>query len=217
MPAPATEIRTLAHPRFFYVDADIFRKHLEPDCMNHSCVQLDPHIAKHDICCQYGADVDLDERAAILSHGEQLRSIMDPDAAAAPWFTEEELIDPDYPSGKYVRTAVHNGGCVFLSHDKRGCAIHRASIEGGWDFHGVKPGICRLFPLTYTTDSILISDDYREYSCAYQPGTPTLYRALRSSIAALFGEELVIAMDAVEMDLRSTTPGAAQPSLRVIH
>ena len=43
----------------------------------------------------------------------------------------------------------HDGGCLFLSHDRRGCAIHRASLEQGWDFRGVKPTICRLFPLTY--------------------------------------------------------------------
>lgn len=216
MPQPANELRKLAHPRFHYVDAEVFRKPLVADCMTHSCVQVEPtHRARLDVCCQYGADVDLDERAAILAHAEQLRQILTPEAAAAPWFTEEVLLDPDYPSGKYVRTAVHGDGCVFLSHDQRGCAIHRASIEGGWDFHGVKPGICRLFPLTYTTDSILISDDYREYSCAYQPGTPTLYRVLRGSIAALFGEELVTAMDAVEADLRAAMPAHA-PSLRVI-
>ena len=213
MPQPAEELRKLDHPRFHYCDVEIFRKPLVPDCMTHSCAQLEPHVARVDICCQYGADVDLDERAAILSHAEQLKSIMTPEAAAAPWFTEEELIDPDYPSGKYVRTAVFGDGCVFLSQDQRGCSIHRASIEGGWDFHGVKPGICRLFPLTYTTDSILIADDYRDYSCAYTPGTPTLYRVQRSSIAALFGEDLVIAMDAIEAEVI----GKPQPvTLRVV-
>lgn len=214
MPQPASELRKLAHPRFHYCDVEIFRKPLVPDCMSHSCVQLEPHVARLDVCCQYGADVDLDERAAILARADQLREIMSPEAAAAPWFTEEELEDPDYPSGKYVRTAVFGDGCVFLSHDKRGCAIHRASIEGNWDFHGVKPGICRLFPLTYTTDSILIADDYVDYSCAFHPNTPTLYRVLRSSIAALFGEELVTAMDAVERSVQAAPPLA--PSLRVI-
>lgn len=216
MPQPAEELRELAHPRFHYCDVEIFRKPLVPDCMTHSCVQLEPHIARLDVCCQYGADVDLDERAAILARAEEIKRIMTPEAAAAPWFTEEEFLDPDYPSGRYVRTAVFGDGCVFLSQDQRGCSIHRASLEGGWDFHGVKPGICRLFPLTYTTDSILISDDYREYSCAYKPGTPTLYRVLRSSIAALFGEDLVIAMDAIEADVQRQINKAQPASLRVV-
>lgn len=216
MPVPANEIRKLAHPRFHYVDADIFRRPLVTDCMTHSCTQLEPHRQRLDVCCQYGADVDLDERAAILAHREQLKQLLRPEAAAAPWFTEEEEIDPDYPSGKYVRTAVFGDGCVFLSHDQRGCAIHRASLEGGWDFHGVKPGICRLFPLTYTTDSILIADDYVDYSCAFQPDTPTLYRVLRGSLAALFGEALVLAMDEVEAELRAQQGAARPASLRVV-
>lgn len=215
MPAPAEELRELAHPRFQYCDVEIFRKPLAPDCMTHSCVQYEPHVAQLDICCQYGADVCLDERKAILARADELKKIMNPDAAAAEWFTDEELPDPDYASGAYVRTAVFNGGCVFLSHDQRGCAIHRASIENGWDFHGVKPAICRLFPLTYTSDSILVSDDYREYSCAYTPGTPTLYRALRSSIAGLFGEALVAAMDAVEAEVGGKPVYAPPPVVRL--
>jgi Fe-S-cluster containining protein len=116
-----------------------------------------------------------------------------------PWFDESEPEqDPDVPSGTVVRTAVHDKGCLFLSHDKRGCAIHRASIEQGWDFRGVKPSICRLFPLSYGEGMILVSDDYVDYSCAYQADAPTLYQVAREALADLFGPELVRAMDAAE-------------------
>ena len=97
-----------------------------------------------------------------------------------------------------MRTAVHDKGCLFLSHDKRGCAIHRASLEQGWDFRGVKPSICRLFPLSYGEGMILVSDDYVDYSCAYQADAPTLYQVAREALADLFGPELVRAMDAAE-------------------
>jgi Fe-S-cluster containining protein len=203
-------VRELAHPRFRYVEVDLFRRTLVADCMTHQCQNLHPRRAQLDACCQYGADVDVGERDAILARRDELRRLLVPAAAATPWFTEDEEVDPDYPSGRHVRTTVFGSGCVFLSHDQRGCAIHRASIEGGWDFHGIKPNICRLFPLTYDCDSILISDDYRDYSCAFEPNAPTLYRVQRSTLAAIFGEELVAAMDAVEAEVlreQQRTPG----------
>ena len=80
----------------------------------------------------------------------------------------------------------------------RGCAIHRASLEQGWDFRGVKPSICRLFPLSYGEGTIVVSDDYPDYSCAYEDDAPTLYRVARDALADVFGAELVRAMDAAE-------------------
>jgi Fe-S-cluster containining protein len=104
-----------------------------------------------------------------------------------------------------VRTEVHEGGCIFLAHDRRGCAIHRAALEGGWDFRGVKPAICRLFPLSYEADAILIAEEYPEYSCAHVDG-PTLYRITRDALADLFGEALVVAMDAAEAQVLGAVP-----------
>ena len=209
--------RELAHPRFRFVEVDIFTRTLAADCMAHACQNLQPHRAQLDACCQYGADVDLAERDAILSHAGQLKQLLSPEAAAAPWFTEQVEIDPDYPSGRHVRTAVHGDGCVFLAHDGRGCAIHRASIEAGWDFHGIKPNICRLFPLTYDSDSILISDDYRDYSCAFVQGAPSLYRVQRSTLAAIFGPELVAELDAIEADLGAATGAATDAAAERSH
>lgn len=208
--------RPLAHPRFRLVEVDIFVRTLVADCMTHACENVQPHKPQLDACCQYGADVDLGERDAILSHSDELRRLLRPEAAAAPWFTEHVEVDSDYPSGRHVRTRVHGDGCVFLAHDRRGCAIHRASIEGGWDFHGIKPNICRLFPLTYDSDSILISDDYRDYSCAFSGNAPSLYRVQRSTLGAIFGAELVTALDAVEATLEPARRGTAPASLRVL-
>lgn len=199
---------SVAHDRFHRVDRAIFTRRVVADCMSHACTQVADEgvpLAKHrpllEACCQYGADVDVTERDAILTHAPQLRALLVPAAREAPWFTDEVQRDPDYPSGEHVRTAVFEGGCVFLAHDRRGCAIHRAALEGGWDFHQVKPHICRLFPMSYEGDAICISDDYEDYDCADAAGAPTLYRVARDTLAAVFGPALVAALDQVEAEV----------------
>ena len=200
------------HPRFRFAWYAIFTRKLVADCMTHSCKLVDrkPHADKLDACCQYGCDVDLHEREAILARAESIRPRLLPVVQNLPWFDDEIEHDTDYPSGQVVRTAVHGSGCLFLAHDRRGCAIHRASIEDGWDFRGVKPAICRLFPLSYEGDTLLIADEYEEYSCAHVEG-PTLYRITRDTLADVFGAPLVIALDAAESRVLADAP--RRPSL----
>ena len=201
------EVLALDHPRFRHVWASVFTRRLVADCMTHSCKMVDrePHLDKLDACCQYGCDVDLLERDAIVARESDIRPLLRAEVQALPWFDDEVEVDPDYPSGKVVRTSVHDDGCLFLAHDRRGCAIHRASIERGWDFRGVKPAICRLFPLSYEEDTILIADEYAEYSCAHVDG-PTLYRITRETLGDVFGAELVAAMDAAEARVLAAAP-----------
>jgi Fe-S-cluster containining protein len=175
--------------------------------MTHRCKMHETGREKLEACCQYGCDVDLFERAAIEQRAEAIRPILHVEVRNLPWFDDSEPeTDPDTPSGTVVRTAVHADRCIFLAHDQRGCAIHRASVEQGWDFHGVKPAVCRLFPLSYGDGAILVSDDYPDYSCAYEPTAPTLYRNGRATLAALFGEQLVRAMDAAEARVLAAAP-----------
>jgi Fe-S-cluster containining protein len=189
----------LDHPRFHAAEVAVFTKRVVADCMTHKCAMHATSTEKLDACCQYGCDVDLFERDAILKRADSIKPVLAAEVRELPWFDESEPEqDPDVPSGTVVRTAVHGGGCLFLSHDARGCAIHRASIEQGWDFRGVKPSICRLFPLSYGEGMIQVSDDYVDYSCAYEPDAPTLYQVARDALADLFGPELVRAMDAAE-------------------
>jgi len=187
----------LEHPRFRWAWTAVFTRKLAVDCMTHRCTMVETKREKLDACCQYGCDVDLRERDAIEARAGDIRALLRPEAQHTRWFDPEEEVDPDYPSGRVVRTEVFGGGCIFLAHDQRGCAIHRASIEQGWDMRGVKPAICRLFPLSYEDDAIVIADEYPEYSCAHVDG-PTLYRITRAALADVFGEALVVAMDAAE-------------------
>lgn len=197
----------LDHARFHHAWASVFTSRLVADCMTHACQMVDkqPRRDKLDACCQYGCDVDLREREAILARADDIRPLLRAEVQNVPWFDDEIEEDADYPSGKVVRTALHGDGCLFLAHGRRGCAIHRASIERGWDFRGVKPAICRLFPLSYEEDTILIADEYAEYSCAHVDG-PTLYRITRDTLGDVFGADLVAAMDAAEARVLAAQP-----------
>jgi Fe-S-cluster containining protein len=196
----------VVHPRFRRAERAIFVRRVVGDCMSHRCRTLAPDRVKLDACCQYGADTDLIERDAILAHEHEIRALLTTDARSAPWFTDEVEEDVDFPSGRHVRTQPFGDGCVFLSHDGRGCAIHRAAYENGWDFRGVKPHVCRLFPLTYDDESIVLSDDYPDYSCAFDPEAPTVYRNGRDTLADVFGPELVAALDAAEAAVLAAEP-----------
>ena len=201
-----TELVSVAHPRFRQVESGIFTLRVVANCLGYTCREREPTRIRLDACCQYGADTDVGERDQILAHADDIKRLLRPGAAAAPWFIAEVEADRDFPSGFRTRTARYEDGCVFLAHDKRGCAIHRASIESGWDFHGVKPAICRLFPLTFDEDSIGLSDDYTDYSCAFEPDAPTVYRNGRDTLGALFGDPLVDALDAVEARIVRAAP-----------
>jgi Fe-S-cluster containining protein len=195
----------LDHPRFRSAWASIFTRRFVADCMAHRCTMVETHAEKLDACCQYGCDVDLQERAAIEAHAGEIRTLLRDDAKDARWFDPEETVDADYPSGRVVRTEVHDGGCIFLAHDRRGCAIHRAALAHGWKLRGVKPAICRLFPLSYEADAIMIAEEFPEYSCAHTDG-PTLYRVARDTLADVFDEALVAAMDAAEAQVLNAAP-----------
>jgi Fe-S-cluster containining protein len=209
------EYLSVSHDRFHQVERAIFVRRFVADCMSHRCTQVaDEGVALPaqrpllDACCQYGADTDLGERDAILARRADIEPLLIPAARLVPWFGDELEADADQPSGYFVRTAVFGEGCLFLAHDKRGCAIHRASIEKGWSFEGVKPHICRLFPLSYDSDTITISDDFVDYDCADRPEAPTLYRVLRDTLASVFGQPLVNALDAVEATIVAAPPRA---------
>jgi hypothetical protein len=200
-----TSFIPLEHPRFRRAQRDLFVKKVTADCLSHSCRLVnDGGRVKLDACCQYGVDVDLAERDAISAHAPDIRRILREEVRDLPWFGDTAQADADFASGAFVRTRVHGDGCVFLAHDLRGCAIHRASLAAGWSFSGVKPHVCRLFPLSYESDAIVLSDDYADYSCSLDPAAPTVYRVARDAVGDIFGAALVAALDQAESVVRTT-------------
>src|SRR5262245_55499807 len=78
------EVIALDHDRFRYVWTGIFTRRLVADCMTHRCTMVDTHAKKLDACCQYGCDVDIAERAAILERASDIRPLLRADVAGRP-------------------------------------------------------------------------------------------------------------------------------------
>ena len=119
---------------------------------------------KLDACCQYGCDVDLFERDAIsLAAPSRSRACCAPSRAgrAVVRRVASPSDDPDVPSG--VGRAHRGASAVAACSSRtiaRGCAIHRASLEQGWDFRGTKPRSAGCSRCPTSEDAICISDDY---------------------------------------------------------
>jgi hypothetical protein len=152
--------------------------------------------------------VDLFERDAILRRTREVASVMPGELKqTARWFDEREPeADVDAPSGTIVRTATLDledeaSGCVFLHHGGgRGCALHRAAVEHGFDPAEIKPLVCRLYPISWGEQTIGLSDDFARYDCATAAG-PTVYRLMRSALLAVFGVDLVRQLDRLERQI----------------
>lgn len=194
------------HPKIHRVDGDIFTFTFAPDCMAHSCRnQGQDARQRNDFCCQYGADVLIPEKAAILRRRAEIASVLRPERQNPDgWFDERDPErDPDAPGGILLRTATSDlenetSGCVFLEHTgERGCGLHRTALEHGFDPAEIKPMVCRLYPLSFTKRRLGISPDFPDYSCANYTG-PTLYQLARSSVLEIFGAELIEELDRLE-------------------
>jgi Fe-S-cluster containining protein len=165
--------------------------------------------AKADACCQHGADVMLPEKAAILRRSAEVASVLEPKwRDPARWFDERDPgVEDEPPFGTIIRTAttdldVDDSGCVFLEHTgKRGCGLHAAALQHGFDPAEIKPSVCRLYPLSLEGGRLGLSEDFDRYSCA-NSGSSSLYSVMRSVLADMFGEALVRALDEVDARVR---------------
>jgi len=197
--------------RVRFIERDIFLVSFTPDCMAHGCRCRDENDrARLDACCQHGADVSLPEKEAILRRATEIASVLEPEfKAPESWFDEREPgHDPEAPMGFVIRTGTtdpddESSGCVFLEHTgTRGCGLHVAAQRHGFDPGEVKPLACRLYPLSFEYGRLTLSDDFYRYSCA-SSGTSSVYQVMRETIAAIFGEDSVRALDRLDDRMRS--------------
>jgi hypothetical protein len=170
------------------VDTTIFERRYFAECMR--CQFC------HDRCCTWGVDVDAQAVARIESHGEMIERYTG--VPRARWFTGEWHEDPEMPGGRFTRTRVEEGACVFLRRGARGCALHAFALERGLDYHDLKPMVSALFPLTFDQGLLHAAGEIEQQSLVCAGSGETLYRAVRAEVVHYFGEELAKELDALE-------------------
>lgn len=109
-------------------------------------------------CCEHGVYASLAERDRILEYADDIRAAMDETQTPEVdrWFERKEHRDDDFPGGRCVGTAVHEGKCVFLNREGL-CTLQILEGELGLDEH-LKPFYCRIFPLCAVGDRIEFDD-----------------------------------------------------------
>jgi Fe-S-cluster containining protein len=150
----------------------------------------------YDSCCQYGATLGLPRIGQILAHADGLEPLVG--VPRTEWFQEGSLPSNDYPSGRFTRTRVVDGSCVFLNRHGRGCLLHRYALENGLDVHDVKPMVCTMFPVLAEKGILIVPDEIRDRSLTCTGPGPTLYRSARDELLLEFGPELIAELDALE-------------------
>jgi NAD-dependent dihydropyrimidine dehydrogenase PreA subunit len=150
----------------------------------------------HDSCCQYGADIDVENVARVEAHAAELEQYTG--VARDRWWTGGWTDDSEFPGGKQTRTAVQDGACVFRSRRGRGCMLHSFALERGLDYHDLKPMVSSLFPVTFDWGLLHPSNEIADRSLQCIDDGPSLYRGVRGEIEWYFGRELVAELDAIE-------------------
>lgn len=187
-------------PNLKQVDSDIFTQRYFGHCMQ--CTFC------NDWCCQWGCDVNLGERDAILAVKDALQPFVP--TPADKWFGDEIFSDPEYPTGRFVRANRVKGACVFLSPSGRGCAIHSYALAKGRDYHSIKPMVCWLFPVCWDQGVLRPSTEVREDLVCKGNG-PSLYAMVRDELRHVFGEALI-----AELDLLASGPLSVPGSAPIV-
>ena len=149
-----------------------------------------------DACCAHGVDVDEPTVLRILARADALER-----ATGAPrdaWFEPGFASDAEHPGGRYTRTRVRDGRCVFRARGARGCVLHAHALASGVDYHELKPMVSALFPLTFDDGLLHASSEAEDGTLRCGGDGPTLYRGARDELAHYFGDALVRELDALE-------------------
>ena len=166
------------------VDSAIFHERYFADCMQCGFC--------FDSCCQYGADVDEGNAKRLRAVAPALSAYAGVPATFLKDWIES---DDDYPSGRYTRTEVTDGACIFLNRPNRGCRIHSFCLAEGIDYHELKPMVCSLFPLSFCDGLLRPSIEVRDRELICMDQGRALYDGVREEVRYYFGDELVAVLD----------------------
>ncbi|MGE3804773.1 MAG: hypothetical protein AB7K24_08890 [Gemmataceae bacterium] len=175
-------------PVLSQVDEDIFRCKYFRHCM--ACTFC------HDSCCSYGVDVDIENVKRLEAHADGLQALVGQPSSS--WFHTRFARDDEFPGGKFTRTRVVDGACVFLDRKGRGCLIHRYCLEQGLDYHELKPLVSCLFPLTFGHGVLTIAEEVEDNSLICVNIGESVYRGVRDDLLYYFGDGLVAELDDLE-------------------
>ncbi len=179
------------------VDPDIFTRRYFARCM--ACGFC------ADSCCAHGVDVDGRVEAALRADSDAIAQHTG--VPASQWFRAPAVRDVEAPGGTLRRTAVRDGYCVFHTPGGRGCMLHSYALTSGIDYHTVKPMVSTLFPVTFGSGALVVSDELDDGSLVCSGEGPTAYEAARDELAYYFGDSLVI-----ELDSLASGPTALRPA-----
>lgn len=170
------------------VDTEIFELQYFSGCMKYELC--------NDRCCSFGADIDIENVLRITNLAKDLEKYIGFDRSR--WFKSEYIEEKEFPGGKYTRTAVVDGTCIFLNHKGRGCMIHKFCLEHGINYHLLKPLVCILFPVTFSGDTLRASNEQRDGTLFCYGKGFKVYRGVREEIEYFFGKDLVTKLDSIE-------------------
>ena len=115
------------------------------------------------------------------------------------WFDASETCEDDEAPGQlWLRTAVKNGGCVFLNPTGRGCMLHSFSLDRNMDYHDLKPLVCAIFPLTFEEGLLIHADEVEDRELVCVGEGPSLYQGVRAELLYYFGSEMIDELDRLE-------------------
>jgi hypothetical protein len=163
-----------------------------------------------DTCCQYGATVEPRTVEEILDRADVLEPYVR--YPRDQWFQEGYQPNEDYPDGRYTRTRVVEGACVFLNRHGRGCLLHRFALARNLDVHAIKPMMCNLFPVLPENGLLGPPEEICDGTLTCLGQGPTLYRSARADLEYYFGKELVAELDVLE----ASVMGAPVPGTGII-
>ena len=75
--------------------------------------------------------------------------------------------------------------------------LHSWALATGRDYHTFKPMVSTLFPVTFGSGSLVVSDELEDGSLVCGATGPTAYEAVRQELGYYFGDSLVKELDAL--------------------